>query len=209
MAKSRFINIAPWVVLVLVWITLLRIILPWESIFPQATTASLQAEQYLNRQMSQIHTVLGADVSYEEKNIIAYEVEILVQEDSEGNNYYVGVLSEELDGTLDALVEAYNAYAETDKRLTVEELRYSLTEGLTETIVWGTADNTPQLFEFFRWIHKRPYTVDSDGSYFGKTMDTNFGFIMNRSQFPTSFYPWELSSQNDTSAAHVIMGVSL
>ncbi len=57
------------------------------------------------------------------------------REDSSDGIYYTGVIEDELDAQLDELVETYNADPDTVDGVTVDDVRYSLTEGVVEATI--------------------------------------------------------------------------
>ena len=82
----------------------------------------------LAEQKVQINRMLGATsgISYNE---ITLQEEI----DEQGNSYYVGELSDEMDVLLGELVDVYNNALSTEVPVTEEEARHCLTSGLARS----------------------------------------------------------------------------
>ena len=80
------------------------------------------------------------------------QVSLEEKQDESGNPYLVGVLSDKLDGELQDLVNTYNTDPSTDKKVTVDEVRYNLTEGIVEFCMMDDADIAlSPTFAFLRW----------------------------------------------------------
>ena len=117
-------------------------------------------------------------------------ISLVEQLDSEGNPYFVGKLEPEMDALLAPLVGTYNADPSTLKLITVEEVKYSLTEGITEVTAKGSDDSV--FFSFLCWCGSTADLVYGEDYYINDELKhlagdsayqegvTNFSFIFGR-----------------------------
>ena len=112
---------------------------------------------YLHEQEAQILFALRrAGTSF------ADEITLIEHTDSEGNYYYVGEISPELDPHLGNLVDAYNADPETTMPITLQELRYCLTDGLAEATEKNKVETSFR--HFLKWCGIRVDVMNNDGT---------------------------------------------
>ena len=111
----------------------------------------------LYKQRAQILSILGRAGT-----IFDGSITLVLHTDIDGNSYYVGKINSELDPYLDDLADAYNADLETTKPITLEELRYCLTDGLTAAT--ETRRHGSNFRHFVTWCKTPVDIVNSDGS---------------------------------------------
>jgi len=142
------------------------------------------------------HTLSSTDLGFER------QVSIKEKQDENGNPYLVGVLSDQLDGELKDLVDTYNADPSTDKKATLDEVRYDLTEGIVE---FCTTDNTSSpTLAFLLWCGD-PADLVYIGDHFGddgtlihtegdpvntKTI-TNYSFVIDPDSYTYCRFTWQ------------------
>ena len=113
---------------------------------------------FLYKQRGQILSILGRAGSAFRGNVTLIE-----HTDSDGNYYYVGEISAELDSFLDDLADAYNADPETTKLITLEELRYCLTDGLAAATAQKRQGSNFR--QFLTWCDKPIDLVYDENQY--------------------------------------------
>jgi len=150
------------------------------------------------------HTLNSTDYSLEK------QVSIEERQDENGNSYLVGVLGDELDGKLKDLVATYNADPSTDKKATLDEVRYDLTEGIVE---FSMTDNTDSpTLAFLLWcgdpadlVYKKTMIDDKTGVFTHTEGDlvftdaiTNFDFTAYPDSYPDLGFTWLTTDKTAT-----------
>ena len=175
-------------------ITGVALFIPWNNLLhPEQEGVPLQAQE------SQISYYMNRNAGYD----FCTHISLAEQTDSDGNPYYVGILDPELDGMLTSLVDAYNADPSTAKHITVDTVRYNLTEGIIEATSKNVDDSA--FAHFLRWckepadlVWKKDGISDSGVKHAAndpvnqKTI-SNFRFVLNREDPSSSDfkYSWE------------------
>ena len=164
------------------------IFIPWGSLFPPEPTVDVLRIQW--NQIMRITNEAGSDLND--------HITLIERVDAEGKPYYVGELDSVLDDLLKPLVDTYNADPSTTKPLTLDELRYSLTDGIVEATGPGTKESA---FNAFLWWCDAPanlvYREDNPGSGISAgdiavVKFTNYIHIINKDiQGWPHRYPWE------------------
>jgi len=130
-------------------------------------------------------------------------ISLTEQSDSEENPYYVGKIDPELDILLVSLVDAYNADPQNAKFISLQEVRYNLTEGIAKATAKGNEDSG--FTSFLRWCKEPANLVWKGDVYSGDVLVgskseavnqeniINHKFIFNREDPSSSDfkYPWE------------------
>ena len=112
---------------------------------------------FLYKQKGQILSVLGqASLTF------SNDITLIENTDSDGNPYYVGEIGPDLGTYLDNLVDAYNADPETTKPITLEELRYCLTDGLAEATEPNKVETSFR--HFLKWCSMPVDIMHNDGT---------------------------------------------
>ena len=140
------------------------------------------------------------DTSYPSRSNISYMlgipgdhfrggINLVETEDSEGNSYYIGEITPELDAELAALVDFYNADPSTTEAIILEEVRYSLTEGLSE----ATQQEDSAFREFLKWLGGDADLVyRENGAEVGGSSTSNYYYVTHRDSTLESFCSsWE------------------
>ena len=116
----------------------------------------------LQRQTSQI----GYGFRFTSKDF-QKNIQLVEKTDSEGNPYCIGEISPELDAILDQLVDSYNTDPRTTEHITVEEVRYCLTEGIVEATDYSIKESN--FLSFLLWCNSpadlvyKEYDTDPGG----------------------------------------------
>ena len=135
---------------------------------------------YLHKQETQILFVLRrAGTSF------ADNITLTERTDSEGNYYYIGEINPELDSCLKDLVDAYNADPETTLPITLEELRYCLTDGLAEETELGTHESNFR--HFLKWCGVLVDIMHNNGSL-KYPRSTMFGYVKDKDTIHADCY---------------------
>ena len=102
------------------------------------------------------------------------------REGEEGDLYYVGILSDNLNGWLADLVGVYNADPSTTEPITVEEVRYSLTEGISYTA--NEPDLHAAFVAFIQWCGRDIELVENGEKLVMKDF-TSFTYAISKEFF--------------------------
>ena len=137
--RKTALNITLVVLAVAVVIGSAVIFIPWGSLFPPEPTVDV-----LRIQWNQIMRITN-----EARSGFHRHITLIEQVDENGKPYYIGELDSVLDDLLKPLVDAYNADPSTTKPLTLDELRYSLTDGIVEATAPGTKESA--FYAFLCW----------------------------------------------------------
>ena len=128
-------------------------------------------------------------------------VSIVESTDENGKPCLVGVLSDELDAALEGLVNDYNADPSTDKKVTIEEIRYCLTEGIVSAT--SKENSNSPFWGFLYWtddpavlVYSMDVTTSSGmSSVIGDpvvgTNLSNYDFSTGREGNPFYTFAWE------------------
>ena len=156
-------------------------------------------EDPLQEQYYQINSYLRDNV---ERDFRA-GISLVEQTDAVGNSYYVGKLDPELDAMLDPLVDAYNADPQNNEYISLQEVRYNLTDGIAGATAISTKDSVFTIF--LRWckepadlVWKQDGVSDSGVEHsandpVNQKNVTNYGFIEGRdgAVFSDCKFAWE------------------
>jgi len=183
------------VIIVAIALAGIAIFVPWGRLLqPEQKAVPLQAQE------SQISYYMNRNAGYD----FCTHISLIEQTDTDGNPYYVGKLDPELDIMLASLVETYNVDPLTTKHITVDIVRYNLTEGILEATSKNVDDSA--FAHFLRWCDTPAdlvYKEDlySDGILIHSAGDTtenqsvsNFEFIFNKGKDSTIVFfkfSWE------------------
>jgi len=152
----------------------------------------LQLEEY------QITSYMNEYAGYD----FCTHISLFIHTDSDGNTYLIGKLDPELDTMLASLVYAYSIDPRNTKSITVDEVRYNLTEGIVEATAKDTKFSA--FYYFLCWcdtpadlVWRSDGVTDdgvphSTGDPVGQDIK-NFDFITGRegSVYSQFKYPWE------------------
>lgn len=150
--------------------------IPWGCTSPIESSPGQDEANILRQQKNSILVYL-----YEAGHDFPDEITLEEHRDEDGNPYYVGILSDELEEILIDLVDAYNADPNTETPITTEEVRYALTDGIVEATKernWGSAFG-----QFILWCGELAENVvvyDSDGTELGNPGVSNYEYIRDR-----------------------------
>ena len=154
----------------------------------------------LQAQASQISYYMNKYAGYD----FCTHISLFIHTDSDGNSYLIGKLDPELDTMLVSLVDAYHIDPRNSKHITVDEVRYNLTEGIIEATTKGTEFSA--FYYFLCWcdtpadliwkedIYSDGKLLYSAGDPTGNTITSNFEFVFYREKDTLllySKYPWE------------------
>ena len=167
------------------------IFIPWGSLFPPKPTVDELYNQWY--QIMRITNEAGTDLND--------HITLIERVDENGKPYYIGELDSELDALLKPLVDTYNADPSTTKPLTLDELRYCLTEGIVEATAPGTKESA--FYAFLCWcdtpaelVYRVDIThVNGTISSAGDPIEvriSNYIYIKDIESFHSDFvYSWE------------------
>ena len=140
----------------------LTLVLAFGGLFAMVGCRSSEAQRDLDWEEVNIWYMLGQS-SKDLRKHISIEKRL----DENGDHYLVGVLDDELDGALEDLVKTYNADPSTEKKVTLEEVRFVLTDGLAEYCLSKSTYSPTE--DFLDWcgvpadlVYKKNYR-DDDG----------------------------------------------
>jgi len=177
-------------------LTLILTLAFW-GLFSMVGCSNSEQEKDLNSEETSISHML-----YSTSKDLKQHVFLEERLDEKGKPYLVGVLDDKLNGALKDLVDAYNADPTTESIVTREEVRFDLTEGLTELCKSENAFSSTM--EFLSWcgapaeIEYDRTLVADDGSVvqtegvsanLGRWI-TNFNFVTSPIDYPYRRYIW-------------------
>jgi len=182
-------------------LSLLTFILAFGGFFAMAGCTPTETERDLDSEKALIMQALGGSAISLQK-----EISIEERQDENGKPYLVGVLSDWAEIVLEDLVDAYNADPSAEKKVTFEEVKLNLTEGLVETCKPENRESSTRMF--LRWCDSlaelewtrswsNPDTgemVHSEGMLVDNKTITNFKFISNPSAYPHFRLTWQGAS---------------
>jgi len=144
---------------------------------PQSQSAARENEERIVREQQ----IAIQDFLWEAPDRLFRGSALKVERDEDGRVYLAGVLGEELDGWLDVLVDGYNQDPSTTKHISIDTVRYQLTEGISE--VANNPDSHQDLKEFILWTGRSAPLVDKDGEEYEMDVLTNFVYYINKEIF--------------------------
>ena len=165
-------------------------------------TSPEQRANTLEEQKKQILHVLGfAGTSASGTSLCDYIV-LIETSDPEGNPCHIGEINPLLDSRLDLMVGSYNSDPATTEPIAVEEVRFSLTEGIIEAT--DSSNRESPFVHFIRWLGIAPNLVYSEDQSSGEEIThhagdpvtsstlTNYRFLIETSDIFSNYkYIWK------------------
>jgi len=153
-----------------------------------ACTDSSETVDPMERYWARITQMLNKTDSQFSKHISLIE-----STDSEGNPIYIGELDAILDSQLPSLIETFNADPETTEPVTIEEVRYKLTDGITEAAI---QEDNP-FWRFILWLGHDAELVYRDTGANTSGSHSNYSYSINKDSTLKNFcFRWEYELTN-------------
>jgi hypothetical protein len=192
--KTVAVSVAIPIIMALAVVAL--VVVPWDDLFAPKIERDpyLQSNEYLlTQQKYQIRAQTGHAGTGLRDSITLQE-----RMGSDGKPYYIGVLSDELDKTLDELVAAYNADPTTTAYIDITDVRYDLTENIR--IATDDPSHKSAFSQFLLWCKQSADLVysgtvtDGNGTQHKAGDDapsstiSNYDFVVGKGEYPNYIY---------------------